>query len=227
MKVVRTARGARLIQGGAILSEILARPGPTHSLFDLLAALIAELAPGPRIALLGFAGGGLLAPLRAMGFEGPIEAVDLDHQAVPLFWELSSAWAGQVSIVESDAASWLCQQAPFDLIVEDLSVEGEEGETKPELSWQALPGILAAKVAPGGVVVTNLLPVRGVSWNSLQSELAAPFAEARLLELTEYENRVLVCGECLPEARKMTRDLRRAMEGIRSKQARLFRSRKI
>jgi len=227
MKVVRTKRGARLIQGGAVLSEILAKPGATHSLFDLLAALIDRLAPGPRIALLGFAGGGLLAPLRALGFESPIQAVDLDHQAVPLFWELSSDWAGSVTIDESDAAAWLCQQEPFDLILEDLSIEGPEGETKPEVSWLALPEILAAKLRPGGIAVTNLLPVPNVSWTSLQSELASPFAEARLLELTEYENRVLVCGETLPEARRLTRDLRLAMERIDSRQARLFRTRRL
>ncbi len=210
-----------------MLSEILARPGPTHSLFDLLAALIERLAPGPRVALLGFAGGGLIAPLRALGHTGPIHAVDLDHQALSLFWEFSADWAGEVEIDESDAAAWLCDQEPYDLILEDLSVEGEEGETKPELSWRALPDILAAKLRPGGVAVTNLLPVPGVSWNSLQAELSAPFGEARLLELTEYENRVLVCGESLPEARSLTRDLRQRMEQLGSKQARLFRTRRL
>lgn len=227
MKVVRTKRGARLLQGGAVLSEILASPGPTHSLFDLLAVCIQHLSPGPRVALLGFAGGGLLAPLRALGYEGPVSAVDLDHQAVPLFWELSADWAGEVTIAESDAAAWLCEQEPFDLILEDLSVEGPEGETKPEVSWMAMPEILAARRKPRGVVVTNLLPVPGQSWHSLQTELSAPFAEARLLELTEYENRILICGESLPEARRLTRDFRLTMEELGSRQARLFRSRTL
>ena len=227
MKVVRTRRGARLIQGGAVLSEILARPGATHSLFDLLAALIQILTPGPRVALLGFAGGGLVAPLRALGYEGPLRAVDLDHQALPLFRELSSTWAGDVTVEESDAAVWLCQQEPFDLILEDLSVEGPEGETKPEVSWRALPDILADRLAPGGIAVTNLLPVPELSWNSLQSRLSEPFDDRRLLELTEYENRVLVCGGSLPAARRLTRDVRLAMEAIGSRQARLFRTRSL
>ena len=66
MRIKRTRRGAQMLQGGAILSEILAEPAATHSVFDLLAALVHLLAPGPRVAMLGFAGGGMLAPLRAL-----------------------------------------------------------------------------------------------------------------------------------------------------------------
>ena len=61
MKIVRTRRGARIVDDDVVLSEILAKPGPTHSLFDLLAAAVATLAPGPRFAMLGFAGGGIVA----------------------------------------------------------------------------------------------------------------------------------------------------------------------
>jgi hypothetical protein len=57
VRIERTRRGARMIEGDVVLSEILARPGPTHSLFDLLAAAVTALSPGPRLAVLGFAGG--------------------------------------------------------------------------------------------------------------------------------------------------------------------------
>ena len=77
MKIERTRRGARIIDDDVVLSEILARPGPTHSLFDVLAAAVAAFAPGPRFAMLGFAGGGMIAPLRAMGCDIPVRAVDL------------------------------------------------------------------------------------------------------------------------------------------------------
>jgi len=85
VKIERTRRGARIREGDVILSEILALPGPTHSLFDLLAAGIAALAPGPRVAMLGFAGGGVVAPLRAMGWNHPLCCVDLSGDAEPLW----------------------------------------------------------------------------------------------------------------------------------------------
>ncbi|MEC9081308.1 MAG: hypothetical protein VYE44_05980, partial [Verrucomicrobiota bacterium] len=66
-EVKPTGRGARLVQNGSVLSEVLAQPGPTNSVFDALAALVRLFSPGARVGLLGFAGGGIIAPLRAMG----------------------------------------------------------------------------------------------------------------------------------------------------------------
>ena len=110
MRIVRTRRGLRLLEGDVILSELLARPGPTHCLFDVLAACVAALAPGPRIALLGFAGGGIVAPLRAMGFPHAIEAVDLDPTGEKLFRELARHWAGEVRVARMDALEWLARE---------------------------------------------------------------------------------------------------------------------
>ena len=46
MRVERTRRGARIIEDDVVLSEVLAQPGATHSLFDVLAAAVGTLAPG-------------------------------------------------------------------------------------------------------------------------------------------------------------------------------------
>ena len=107
VKVVRTRRGIRLVQQGLVLSEIRTTPGPTDSLFDVLAATIAALAPGPDVALLGFAGGGLVAPLRAMGFGHPLEAVDLSLVGEALFRAHSGPWVGRVTVHEDEASRWL------------------------------------------------------------------------------------------------------------------------
>ena len=80
MKITRTKHGARMSQGGAVLSEVLAKPGPTHSVFDLLAALVHVLAPGPRVGVLGFVEAEFLLLLRALVETcGPGIQLDLEH----------------------------------------------------------------------------------------------------------------------------------------------------
>ncbi|MHC5012755.1 MAG: polyamine aminopropyltransferase [Planctomycetota bacterium] len=220
MKVIRTSRGARLVQGGLVLSEIVRRPGSTDSLFDVLAATIAALAPGPRVALLGFAGGGLVAPLRAMGYGHPIEAVDLDLAGERVFRDLSGPWAGRVDVHQGDAVTWLRRRRKaFDLILEDLSVPTRLGVTKPAVSLDALPALLKARTARRGIAVTNMLPVPGISWRVMQDRLARPWPNVQVVHVEDYENRVLLASRALPAAALVSRTLRRHLRAIGSDQA--------
>jgi spermidine synthase len=226
VRIVRTRRGLRLLENDVILSEVLAQPGPTHCLFDVLAACVAALAPGPRMALLGFAGGGVVAPLRAMGFSHPIEAVDLDPSGEAIFRGLSGPWAGDVRVAPMDAAAWLARAgALFDIIVEDLSVPGPGTTVKPRASFDGLPALVRGRLAPGGVAVTNVLPEPGASWDALLAPVARPHARAVVVELDEYENRIVIGGAALPETAELARRVRRALDAIGSVQARRIRFR--
>jgi spermidine synthase len=216
MKITRTKNGARLVQGGAVLSEILAAPGPTQSVFDVLAAAMATAQPSP-MAVLGFAGGGLVAPLRAMGCTEAIDAVDLDLRGTQLFRELSQSWAGSVGIAEDDAVAWLRRgRSRYGVIVEDLSELGTEGETKPAISVTTIPDLIARRLRRRGRAVINLLPVPGVSWRNLTRQVAAPWPEARVVHLPEFENRIVVTGADVPAPRDLTSRLRRALGSIGS-----------
>lgn len=219
-RVVRTRRGARLVQDGLIVSEVLDRPGATDTLFDVLAACVAALAPGPRTALLGFAAGGVIAPLRAMGFAHPVHAVDLSLDGVSLFRELSAPWCGTVVVDQADAARWLRRRRrPFDLILEDLSAEVAGEITKPAVSLDTLPRLMAERVGRGGLVVVNVLPVPDRAWTRLLPLLAAPFREARVLVLEGWENRVLIMGRRVAPARRLGAELRRHLAAIGSSEA--------
>lgn len=219
MKIVRTRRGARLVDGRDVLSEILSQPGPTHGLFDVLAACVASLAPGGRFAMLGFAGGGVVAPLRALGFEHRIDAVDLSRAAEPLFRELSSGWSGEVQLAEADAVSWLrATRRRYDAILDDLTVPGPGGAVKPEVSLEVLPGLMRSRLRPRGVVIVNTLPLPGTPWGDLLRKLGAPFAHAHVLFCDDYENRVLIAGEALPPRRAITSGLRAALRLLGSRQ---------
>jgi hypothetical protein len=220
VRVLRTRRGARLAAGGAVFSEILAAPGPTHSVFDVLAACVAALAAGPRVALLGFAGGGMIAPLRAMGCALPVEAVDLDLSAEPLFRRLSRGWAGAVRVVRDDATRWLRRpRAPYHVVVDDLAVLGASGVEKPAESLGGLPALAASRLAPRGLFVSNLLPAERLSWKEAVARVRSPFARAAVVLVGGFENRVVLGGEALEPPRALAARLRAALRGIGSRVA--------
>jgi hypothetical protein len=216
VKIERTRRGARIRDDDVVLSEILATPGPTHSLFDLLAASIATLAPGPRVAMLGFAGGGIVAPLRALGCGHPLHCVDLSGEAEPVFRELSSEWAGEVHLDLEDAERWLRRRRSFDFVLEDLSVPSPIGTVKPYVSFDSLPRLIRKRLAPGGVAITNVLPLPGTGWEAIYARLAMPYARAVAVHLEDYENRVVIAGDDIPDARAAGRLLRGALKTLGS-----------
>lgn len=222
MRIERHGNIVRLHQGGCILSELRDAPGPTHGLFDVLAACIFALARNTELRMLGFAGGGVIAPLRAMGYRQDIHAVDLSLKALNLFEELCSAWAGQVQVTKEDAQSWLAKQGSCPLILEDLSVLGPGGETKPELSLTTLPALIHERLSDDGIVIYNILPVPGWSWKRLLTSIAAPHQSAQVLVLDEFENKVLIAGRRLASASHNSRDIRKALASIRSRQAKRF-----
>lgn len=221
VRVVHTRRGARLLQGDAVLSEPLRHPGPTHQFCDVLAAAVASLAPGPRLLMLGFAAGGIVAPLRAAGWSGPVEAVDLSDTGIDLFRELSGRWAGRVRLHRDDAVSWTRRRrAPFDVILEDLSVPGPAGTTKPAVTPDPLPGLIARRLGGEGLALFNLLPMPGWTWKALLSVTAAPWGHALVIVSPAYENRLLVASDRLPDARIVGARLRASLRATGSRMAR-------
>ncbi len=234
MKITRTRHGLRLSQHGVVISELRVTPGPTHSVFDLLAAIIDwRLQPDPRyrrrperIALLGFAGGGMLAPLRAMGVTSTIATCDLDCEAYELFLRHCAAWSEQVRWQHSDAVAWLRRQrAGFDVLVEDLSVPANGDVTKPAICWAGggLPELIRTRLRPGGWAVFNLLPpLPARPWRIDVQRLAQLFPAARLIELDEFENRILLVGQSLPPARELSLQLRQRLRVMGSRQADRF-----
>ncbi|MDF1701598.1 MAG: hypothetical protein P1V36_10630 [Planctomycetota bacterium] len=223
IRIVRTRKGARMEQDGLIVSEILDHPGATDSLFDVLAASVAALARGDRMAMLGFAGGGVVAPLRAMGYGHPIEACDLSLQGEPLFRELSAPWCGDVRVDEAEASAWLrAKRRAYDVILEDLSARVDGEITKPAVSLDVLPALMKRKLAPRGIAVMNVLPVPGRPWTRLLPYLAEPFAEARVMVLEAWENRVLILGDELDAAAVCSRQISHILAAVGSDEAGAF-----
>jgi spermidine synthase len=206
------------MEGKTVLSTLRSRPGPLHDMYDVFAACAAVLVRGPRIVLLGFAGGGILAPLRAAGCRAPIEAVDRTRRGERVFRRLASDWCGEVRLIRAHADDWLRRsRARYDLIVEDLTVNGADGPTKPEVCVNSLPDLLDRRLAPGGVVVTNVLPVSGWTLRRLLTTMSAPHPQARVIHFLDWENRLLVAGTSLPPARILARRLGAVIDCIGSR----------
>ncbi len=207
------------MQHGCVLSEVLRAPGPTHSVFDVLAAATVLFSPGPRMAMLGFAGGGMMAPLRKLGGEQAVEAVDLDADGFGVYQEVVGAWGGELAFAEADAVTWLRRQGKrFDVIVEDLSVPIGKDVVKPGVSWDVLPGLMAKRVRAKGVIISNLLPTPGLSMKELERRCQI-LEPAVVVELDRFHNRILIQGAGLGSAREMGKSLRSGLAELRSRLA--------
>lgn len=220
MEQLKTRGGIRLSQHGVVISELRSAPGPTHSVWDVLAALIALFEPSGRVAVLGFSGGGMMAPLRRLGHDGAIDAVDLDAKSHRLFREHCGAWSGTVRWNHGDAGEWLrAQPRGFSMIVDDLSMPADGDVIKPELCWKSLPRLIRDRLAANGVAVFNLLPRADNTWPPELDALAGLFASHVTVEFEGFENRVLVAGDAIPGARVVGARLRGALRALGSRQA--------
>ena len=220
MDITRTKHGLRMSQHGVVISELRTSSGPTHSVADLLAACIGVLRPEGRIGVLGFAGGGMQAPLCALGVGTRIDTVDLDRSGYELFCEHCPAWIARVNWQQADAVEWLCAQPNnFDLLVEDLSVPSDRDVFKPAITWEVLPELIRDRLVPGGIAVFNLLPPPSGIWIRELEWMADTFGEARLVSFDDFANRILVAGKALPPGRAFGALLRSALRGMGSLQA--------
>jgi SAM-dependent methyltransferase len=222
LKALTTRRGARLLHGGHVVSEILREPGPTHSLFDVLAACAVCLGPGRRIALLGFGGGSVVAPLRAMGGGHALRAVDLSLPAWRAFRALGGTWAGDLRVTIGEASAWLRRQRAFDAVIEDLSLPVPGDLVMPGVCFDPLPGLIAARLRPGGVAVVNAFTPPAGDWNRLLRRLLVRGSRAQVVLLADFDHRLLLLGRRLPPARSVARRIRAALETIDSRQAERF-----
>ena len=226
--ITPTRHGLRLSQHGVVISELRTSPGPTHSVFDVLAAVIAVLAPPGPIGVLGFAGGGMMAPLRGLGSGVAIDAVDLERAGYDLFCQHCPAWVAGVHWQQADAVAWLRRQpAEFGLLLDDLSVPQDGDVFKPTISWTVLPELIRQRLGPGGFGVFNLLPAPSGTWSSDLTRIVAWFQTARIIHLDEFENHILITGDVLPTARELGARLRRALRQLRSRQARRMQVRTV
>ena len=197
-------------ENGCVLSELPRSPGPTHSVWDVMAVAVALFASGPRMAMLGFSGGGMVGALRGLGCNQQIAGVDLWSEGFDVFETIAKKWCGPVRFYSEDAVTWLRRQrSPYDVIVEDLSVPDNGDIVKPEASLASLPELMRRRITGRGIIISNLLPTPGYTWQGLIE--SARVGPGLLVEFESYHNRVLLQGCKIEEARQSGRALRKKM----------------
>lgn len=220
MEIRATLGGIRLSQHGVVISEVRSNPGPTHSVFDVLAGLIAIQRPQGLVGILGFAAGGMLAPLRKLGCDVRVEAVDLDSASYDVFQKHCSAWAGDLCWEQADAVAWLNRRrGKYSVLVDDLSVPLSGDIFKPDVSWDVIPTLVRRRLEANGAAIFNCLPGPDGRIPVVFAERLALLGPALVIHLDDFENKVVMAGPGTPPARRVGKELRAALRRIGSLQS--------
>ncbi len=177
------------------------RPGSARSgpVWDALAAPLAWLPPARRrsVLLLGLGGGSAARLARALAPRARIVGVEIDPEVVKAAREDFDLDSLGLECVVEDARSWLRRtRARFDLVVEDVFVGRGRAVRKPD--WLPEPELdrIAARVAPGGLLVANALDEAP----RVERAVAERFRGAVRIGVSGYDNRVAVGGPAALDA---------------------------
>ncbi len=165
----------------------------TGSVWDAIAAPVLALPPQRRreILILGVAGGSAARVVRAIAPEAHIVGVELFQDVIDAAREHFDLDSLGLDLVVADALDFLREDdRRFDLILEDVFVGVGRSVHKP--GWLPAPGheLARARLAPGGLLVSNTLDEAAEITRSMR-EL---FPGVLRIGVDEYENVIVVGG---------------------------------
>ncbi len=173
----------------------LYRPGEiaTHCVWDAIAAPILWLSPSRRrrILILGLGGGSVARLARALAPDAEIVGVEFDPEVVRLARAHLELDRLDVRVEIADALAWLkTAKGRFDVILEDIFIGHGDDVHKPD--WIPEPGhrLARARLAKGGVFVSNTLD----EYAEVAREMRTACPALVTIETEDYDNRVLVAG---------------------------------
>jgi spermidine synthase len=171
------------------------RPGEiaTHCVWDAIAAPLLWLAPKRRrrILLLGLGGGSVARIARALAPDAEIVGIEFDAEVVRLSRAHLDLDALDLKIEIADAFAWLkTAKGRFDAILEDIFIGHGDDVHKPDWIPEPGHGLALARLARGGIFVSNTLDESAAVARFLRTSLPALVS----IETEDYDNRVLVAG---------------------------------
>jgi spermidine synthase len=161
------------------------------------AALLRPAGPPRSILMLGLAGGTAMRILRHLLPDCRLVAVDIDSEIVALA-ELNMKLDDLgIEIHFADAYQWIaaCREK-FDVVIDDVYLAGRSDVFRPGNSDSRQISSLKRLLAPGGLLLANL--VNGPGHRTMQIRTRAAFREAfpvvRSVTTPESMNETLVAG---------------------------------
>ena len=142
----------------------------------IAACLLRPAGPPHSILMLGLAGGTTFRALRRLLPDVALTAVDIDGPCIDLARKHMHLDDLQCTIHIADAYQWIHQcRKTYDIVIDDVYLAGSHDVYRPG-SWNE-KNLLDLKklVAPGGLLLTNL--IRGAGHRNLQSQIRKLFRE--------------------------------------------------
>lgn len=208
VRVEHRTHGRELRVGGTSASWY--QPGRllTGSVWDALGVPVLALPPERRreVLILGLGGGSAARLIRAAAPEARIVGVELDGAVVEAARAHFALDELALEVRVADARRFVAEdRGRYDLVLEDCFVGGEDGLTKPP--WLPEPGLdeIAARLAPGGVLVCDAIHEA----TEIGAALAARFASVVRIELFDCVNQVFVATDRPLAARSFRRAVAR------------------
>jgi len=200
--VVKRGRRRELRVDGTFASSW--RPGQvtTGSVWDVLALPILALPPPRRrrVLILGLDGGSVARLVRALAPEAAIVGVEYDAAVLRAARRHFQLDALGLEIVRGDARAYLDRsRRRFDLVVDDVFVGRGYHVHKPD--WLPEPGLrlAVARLARGGLLVSNTIDETAAVAASLATQLPARV----LVRIEGFDNRILVAGPAGLDAKRL------------------------
>ena len=161
------------------------------------AALLRPAGPPRSILMLGLAGGTAMRILRHLLPDCRLAAVDIDSEIVALAELNMRLGELGLEIHFGDAYEWIAHcREKFDVVIDDVYLAGRDDVFRPGKSDSRQIAALKRLVAPGGLLLANL--VNGAGHRAMQirtrAAFRAAFAVVRSVTTPESMNETLVAG---------------------------------
>lgn len=193
-EVRKAGQSTRLYTDGVFHSQYNPNRPITRGVWDLLMLPAFFISPQTikRVLVLGAGGGAVIHLLNRYVKPDEIVAVELDAVHISIAKRFFGIKKSMATLVKAEAVEWLkvYRGPPFDMIIDDLFVEGEgDGVRAVPLSAMWF-NLLSRRLSKKGVLVCNVFSLQELRNSAYYTDarVGAKFRSVFSLRLPAYEN---------------------------------------
>jgi len=208
IEVRKGRRGRELRIDGTFASWYDPALPVTGSVWDALAVPLLALPPRRRrsVLVVGLGGGSVARVIRALAPGARIVGVEYSRDVLAAARRWLDLDALGLEVVVGDAHRYLARsRRRFDLVVEDVFVGRGRNVHKPDWFPEPGLGLAAARLAPGGLLVSNTID----EFPAMSRALRRLCRTRVCIGVEDFDNRVLVGGGAALSARSLRAAVRR------------------